>query len=209
MIRVGLAITGLWMGWVVSWAAAAFWATKPEKSVGAGAETPYRLVLTAGTLVLFVPARGYYGPLRLWLLTRAEAWACVGLMALGFAFAWWARIHLGTLWSGQITTKADHRVVETGPYGIVRHPIYTGILLAILGDRRRQRHGAGDRGGCAGHHWPLDEGEPRGALAAYAARPRGLRRLSASRADARAIFADREIRSLGRSPGASHIFFVP
>ena len=35
------------------------------------------------------------------------------------------------LWSGQVTKKADHRVVDTGPYAIVRHPIYTGILLAV------------------------------------------------------------------------------
>jgi protein-S-isoprenylcysteine O-methyltransferase Ste14 len=39
-------------------------------------------------------------------------------------------VHLGALWSGNITTKQAHRVVDSGPYGIVRHPIYTGILLA-------------------------------------------------------------------------------
>ena len=39
--------------------------------------------------------------------------------------------HLGTLWSARVTSKADHRIVDTGPYGIVRHPIYTGILIAI------------------------------------------------------------------------------
>jgi protein-S-isoprenylcysteine O-methyltransferase Ste14 len=54
------------------------------------------------------------------------------VIALGLAFSWWARIHLGSLWSSRITKKADHQVIESGPYGIVRHPIYTGILLAIL-----------------------------------------------------------------------------
>jgi protein-S-isoprenylcysteine O-methyltransferase Ste14 len=53
-------------------------------------------------------------------------------MVVGFAFCWWARIHLGKLWSGIITRKTDHRIVDTGPYGLVRHPIYTGLLLAIL-----------------------------------------------------------------------------
>ncbi|HVU19321.1 MAG TPA: isoprenylcysteine carboxylmethyltransferase family protein, partial [Rhizomicrobium sp.] len=43
----------------------------------------------------------------------------------------WARIWLGALWSGQVTKKEDHRVIDTGPYRIVRHPIYTGILIAI------------------------------------------------------------------------------
>jgi protein-S-isoprenylcysteine O-methyltransferase Ste14 len=50
----------------------------------------------------------------------------------GFAFAWWARIHLGSLWSGSVTRKPGHRVVNTGPYRLVRHPIYTGILFACL-----------------------------------------------------------------------------
>jgi protein-S-isoprenylcysteine O-methyltransferase Ste14 len=54
------------------------------------------------------------------------------LVVLGLIFAWWARIHLGRLWSSGVTKKAGHYLVDSGPYGIVRHPIYTGILLAIL-----------------------------------------------------------------------------
>jgi protein-S-isoprenylcysteine O-methyltransferase Ste14 len=37
------------------------------------------------------------------------------------------------LWSGRITRKPDHKIIDTGPFGVVRHPIYTGILLAVLG----------------------------------------------------------------------------
>jgi len=48
------------------------------------------------------------------------------------AFAWWGRIYLGRLWSNGITRKENHRVVDTGPYGLVRHPIYTGQIFAIL-----------------------------------------------------------------------------
>jgi protein-S-isoprenylcysteine O-methyltransferase Ste14 len=51
---------------------------------------------------------------------------------VGILFAWWARIHLGRLWSGRITLKQDHHVVDTGPYKLVRHPIYTGLILSIL-----------------------------------------------------------------------------
>lgn len=54
---------------------------------------------------------------------------CAATVA-SFAFAWWARLHLGSLWSGTITRKAGHRVVDTGPYRLVRHPIYTGIIAA-------------------------------------------------------------------------------
>jgi hypothetical protein len=54
----------------------------------------------------------------------------VALTLAGLLFTWWARIHLGRLWSSDVARKADHHVVDTGPYGIVRHPIYTGILVA-------------------------------------------------------------------------------
>lgn len=126
------AIAQLWLLWVVSWAAAAFWADRAEKRAGFEAELPYRAVLVVGTILLFIPAHGYAGPLRLWTPKLAEAWICVALIAAGLAFAWWARLHLGRLWSGTVTAKAEHRVIDTGPYRLVRHPIYTGLLLAIL-----------------------------------------------------------------------------
>ena len=56
----------------------------------------------------------------------------VGLAALGFAFCWWARLYLGRLWSGSVTRKEGHHIVDTGPYRLVRHPIYSGIILAAL-----------------------------------------------------------------------------
>jgi protein-S-isoprenylcysteine O-methyltransferase Ste14 len=62
----------------------------------------------------------------------AVNWAMVAVAALGFVFAWWARIHLGRLWSGGITRKEGHHVVDTGPYAIVRHPIYAGIITSAL-----------------------------------------------------------------------------
>ncbi|PDQ17192.1 isoprenylcysteine carboxyl methyltransferase [Mesorhizobium sanjuanii] len=126
------AIAALWLIWVISWGAAAFWADQPEKRAGFQAEFPYRAVLVVGTILLFIPAHGYHGRLRLWIPNLAEAWLCVALIAVGLVFSWWARLHLGKLWSGTVTAKADHHVVDTGPYGLVRHPIYTGLLLAIL-----------------------------------------------------------------------------
>ncbi|HEY3777429.1 MAG TPA: isoprenylcysteine carboxylmethyltransferase family protein [Rhizomicrobium sp.] len=130
-MRAGLVIAALWIAFAVCWIALAFWSGKTEKRAGVGAEIPCRIVLILGGIVFFIPAHGYYGPLRLWLVTRTEAWICVGLIALGFGFSAWARVHLGALWSATITRKAGHRVVDTGPYNIVRHPIYTGILLAV------------------------------------------------------------------------------
>ncbi|HEY2518283.1 MAG TPA: isoprenylcysteine carboxylmethyltransferase family protein [Polyangiaceae bacterium] len=57
----------------------------------------------------------------------------VGLTALGIAFAIWARFTLGKNWSGTVTVKENHTLVERGPYALVRHPIYTGLLLAFFG----------------------------------------------------------------------------
>ena len=127
-----IAVAVLWGGFVLSWIVAMVWRRKPEKRIGLGKEVLYRIILVLGGVIFFVPAHGYEGPLRLWYLPWNAVWPMVGVVALGFAFAWWARIWLGPLWSGQITVTPDHRVVETGPYAIVRHPIYTGILIAVF-----------------------------------------------------------------------------
>jgi protein-S-isoprenylcysteine O-methyltransferase Ste14 len=57
----------------------------------------------------------------------------VGLTIAGVCVAIWARGHLGMNWSGAVIVKADHELIETGPYALVRHPIYTGISLAAIG----------------------------------------------------------------------------
>jgi protein-S-isoprenylcysteine O-methyltransferase Ste14 len=131
-MRPGIVIILLWAVFAISWLLAAFWSGATEKRAGIGAEAASRMVLILGGLVLAMPAHGYTGPLRLWHVGWTQAWICVGLEAAAFAFCWWARIHLGPLWSASVTRKADHRVVESGPYGIVRHPIYAGILLAVF-----------------------------------------------------------------------------
>jgi protein-S-isoprenylcysteine O-methyltransferase Ste14 len=55
------------------------------------------------------------------------------MVASGLGFAVWARVILGRNWSGTVTLKHDHELIRSGPYRWVRHPIYTGLLLAFLG----------------------------------------------------------------------------
>jgi protein-S-isoprenylcysteine O-methyltransferase Ste14 len=57
----------------------------------------------------------------------------VGITAAGVVIAIWARWHLGSNWSGVVTLKEGHELIRTGPYRTIRHPIYTGILIGLLG----------------------------------------------------------------------------
>ena len=110
---------------------AAGWAAETQKTVPTRSQLPSHALLVLGAFLLGVPAHDYSGPLRLWNVSRHEAWLCAGTLGLGIALAWWARVTLGRFWSGRITRKADHRVIDTGPYAFVRHPIYTGLLFGV------------------------------------------------------------------------------
>ena len=114
--------------WLMSWAAAAGWSSPAKARPGVGPVWIYRGLITIGFILI---AAGPRGPL-LWQTGYGVAQALAVLMIPGFLFAWWARLHLGRLWSGSVTRKEGHRIVDTGPYAWVRHPIYTGLLEAAL-----------------------------------------------------------------------------
>lgn len=67
-------------------------------------------------------------PWSYWIfeLGAALTWA-------GVAFAIWARVHIGRYWSASVALKAGHELIRTGPYSRIRHPIYTGMLMAVAG----------------------------------------------------------------------------
>ena len=67
---------------------------------------------------------------------NTDPWlAAIGLVlfGLGLGFALWARVHIGRNWGGPMTRKDDPELVTSGPYHLVRHPIYSGILVATVG----------------------------------------------------------------------------
>ena len=57
----------------------------------------------------------------------------VALSIFGLLFAVWSRYHIGRYWSGLVTLKEGHKLIRTGPYALVRHPIYTGVITAMFG----------------------------------------------------------------------------
>ncbi len=78
-----------------------------------------------------IPLRWLYLPV--WPVGLWPFWLGAGVMIAGLLFAVWAREHLGSNWSRSVTIKQDHELITSGPYGVVRHPIYTGILAGFLG----------------------------------------------------------------------------
>ena len=89
------------------------------------------LLLNAGQLLLFVSVRGLTGR----YLSQSAIVPAIGLALEmgGVIFAVWARRCLGREWSGNITIKVEHKLIRTGPYRWVRHPIYTGYLAVYVG----------------------------------------------------------------------------
>ena len=85
--------------------------------------------------VLLLERQVHFGPLDRRFLPDSKTWIWIGIVltACGIALAIWARYYLGANWSATVTIRAGHSLVSTGPYARLRHPIYSGMLLAIAG----------------------------------------------------------------------------
>jgi protein-S-isoprenylcysteine O-methyltransferase Ste14 len=131
MMRPRVVFAIIWIGWIVSWIGASFWSARTEKRVATWPVWVSRVALLVGAILLLHSTRRLLREPMLWHVGYDGAYTLAGLTLVGILFAWWARIHLGRLWSGTITRKENHHVVDSGPYALVRHPIYTGLIAAI------------------------------------------------------------------------------
>jgi protein-S-isoprenylcysteine O-methyltransferase Ste14 len=123
-----------WVAWAVTWVAMSR-GVKPVVRRESRLSRVWHIAPLALAAAL-LGAGGYAGhALADPLLPRADWMAPAGalLVAAGLVFAVWARLVIGTNWSGTVTVKRAHVLVQTGPYALARHPIYTGLLTAFVG----------------------------------------------------------------------------
>src|SRR5260370_34727239 len=122
-----------WLIWAISWFVAALWNVATVQKLGPWRQAAYRLPGALGIILLFgLYPHAIATDLHLWHAEGALSWTLIAIALAGFALTWWARLHLGYLWSVSITRKDNHHVVDTGPYRFVRHPIYSGLILAAF-----------------------------------------------------------------------------
>jgi protein-S-isoprenylcysteine O-methyltransferase Ste14 len=120
-----------WAVFAVTWAIAALFVKRTvERSWGWG-----RLMLWAVVPMLFWTIFRSQSPGTWWLWTPTplSKWLAATIVLFGLWVCLWARLVLGGNWSGAVTLKKDHELIERGPYRHVRHPIYSGLLLMAFG----------------------------------------------------------------------------
>jgi protein-S-isoprenylcysteine O-methyltransferase Ste14 len=135
MSVAGLNIIALmWLAWLVYWFIAGRNVKTARQIESPGSRAAHILPLVIACWLLW-PARLPGDFLSQPIIAWNDALYPIGavLVAAGLLFACWARYVLGRNWSGVVTVKEDHELIRSGPYRFVRHPIYTGLLLAFIG----------------------------------------------------------------------------
>ena len=126
-------IRACWIIFMAVWLLAAISTKRSVYRESPAQRLRYSILLIAGYFLLI---RGHRLPYSLSarVLPHIEviAWAGAALCVAGLAFCIWARVTLGRNWSGAVTLKEEHELIERGPYRLVRHPIYTGLIAMCL-----------------------------------------------------------------------------
>jgi protein-S-isoprenylcysteine O-methyltransferase Ste14 len=124
----------LWVGIGLIWLLAALATKRTARRAPSGQMILHFLVLALAFSIVFSRffrvgfLRARFVPDEMWI-----EWVGLAVAIAGFAFALWARFRLGGNWSGMAEIKRGHTLVRRGPYRLVRHPIYTGLTVALAG----------------------------------------------------------------------------
>ena len=130
-------ILAIWLVFIVYWALSAISAKRST-----GLQTQWRTRMAIRVIILALVVLVLRVPILYRALQQAQAHTPantlarligVVLCALGIGLAIWARVNLGRNWGMPMSRKEDPELVTTGPYATIRHPIYTGMLIAMLG----------------------------------------------------------------------------
>lgn len=124
----------LWIAWLAFWWISSRGAKTNARRESATSRASHGVPLViAAALLVHAPLDFASFGTRVLPQTLETFVIGTAMVAAGLLFSVWARVHLGANWSATVTVKQGHELVRSGPYRFVRHPIYTGILLALLG----------------------------------------------------------------------------
>jgi len=126
-----LASGAIWIAMIVYWNISARNIRPVAKAEDAKSTQRHQLLLNLAILMLFVPVPG---------LTRQFLAPTIAVVAIGFAvqagsalFYFWTKQYLGQFWSSAVAIMKEHQLVRSGPYRLIRHPLYTGMLGMFIG----------------------------------------------------------------------------
>ena len=124
----------VWILWLLYWQSKATGTKATARLEGPVSRLVRAIVFIAAIILLSVPNLPSVFLYRSFLRQGPMPFfAGAGLTIAGLLFTVWAREHLGKNWSRSVTVKQNHELITSGPYALVRHPIYTGILTGFLG----------------------------------------------------------------------------
>jgi protein-S-isoprenylcysteine O-methyltransferase Ste14 len=124
----------LWLAFFAIWTIGAFFTKRAVRTQSIATRILHTAISALAFVVGFTRAFDF-GVFARPFIPKLPAVIDAGVLltAVGIAFAVWARLSLGGNWSGAVTVKENHTLTVRGPYRIVRHPIYAGLLLALGG----------------------------------------------------------------------------
>jgi protein-S-isoprenylcysteine O-methyltransferase Ste14 len=127
-------IPAMWLVYVAYWWAVSANVKATERRESMPSRLARLVLVVCAVALLWLPSvplpwLGHrFLPLSTWCF-----WSGAAITAAGLLFSVWARRHLGKNWSQAVTIKEGHELIRSGPYALVRHPIYSGFLLTFVG----------------------------------------------------------------------------